>query len=96
MLELLIILKYDLLEAQISGKKKTLASIIEPYLSELALDNSYLFRRHFQKDLRQEDIVPESLGIECAICLIDIITSDLSFLGCGHMYHRKCLAEYSK
>lgn len=33
MLELLIVLRYDLLEAQITGKKKTLGSTLEPYLS---------------------------------------------------------------
>lgn len=30
------------------------------------------------------------------MCLVDIITSDLCCLGCGHMYHKGCLAEYSK
>lgn len=56
-------LKFDLLSGKHLEQKKTLQSLIEPYLTELALDNSYLSKRYFQREINREDIVPESMGI---------------------------------
>jgi hypothetical protein len=51
-------LKCELLSGKHLEKKMNLAQLVEPFLNELALDNSYLSRRYFQKELKREDIVP--------------------------------------
>ncbi len=58
LLELLIILRFEVFGPKSPNNKKTLAQIVEPYLNELALDNSYFARRYFQQDIPIEDIVP--------------------------------------
>ena len=75
LLELLVIMKCEVLKGIQAGGNKSLSDILEPYLNELVLDNSYLNRLYFQKHIPNSEIVPDNLGIECLVCLTEITSS---------------------
>ena len=54
------------------GSEKYLEKMIEPFLTELALDNSHLNKIYFQKHIPFSDVLPEELGVECLICLTEV------------------------
>lgn len=47
-LELLVIVKYDVLKKmEEEGERKSMAGLLEPFLTELVLDNTYLYKKYF-------------------------------------------------
>jgi len=57
-LELLVMIKYDLLGKMEEEGNKSMSVLMETLLTELILDNSYLHNRYFQKAISASEIVP--------------------------------------
>jgi len=68
------VLKINVMGRNPKNLIKEIQSSVETYINELALDNFYLRNRYFRKEPEEQPIISESLGIECPVCSIEILT----------------------
>ena len=95
-LELLAVVRLKVLPGAKRGQEGGRAAAeMETLAGELICDNSYLQARYFNVPPPKED-PEESLGVECAICTVEIHPREVCYLSCAHMYHRACFEGYSK
>ena len=57
-LQLLAMLKCDVLNVMESEGKKNMSVLMDPFLTELVLDNGYLHNKYFQKGISASEIIP--------------------------------------
>jgi hypothetical protein len=95
-LEILAVIRLRVLPGAKRGQEGGRAAAeMETLAGELICDNTYLQARYFNVRPPKED-PEESLGVECAICTVEIHPREVCYLSCAHMYHRACFEGYSK